>query len=94
MKVGDVLPTKSLRVVHDTGWLNYKAPTGERFLVVLLGSEPVDGSKPLDPKAVFEALGWSSNDIRDLEDAILASTSLADFLTVKKTVETLRKGAP
>lgn len=58
MKVGDVLPTKSLRVVHDNGWLNYKAPTGERFVVVLLGSEPVDGSKPLDPIAVFEELGW------------------------------------
>lgn len=58
MKVGDVLPMASIRVVHATGWLNYKAPKGERFIVVLLGSEPVDGSKPIDPKAVFNALGW------------------------------------
>jgi hypothetical protein len=58
VKVGDVLPMKSIRVVHDTGWLNYKAPPGERFLVVLLGSEPTDGSRPLDPHAVFRELGW------------------------------------
>ena len=58
MKVGDVVPMTYIRVVHDNGWTGYKAPKGERFLVVLLGSEPVDGSRPLDPAAVFHALGW------------------------------------
>jgi hypothetical protein len=58
MKVGDVLPTKTLRVVHPGGWADFKPPKGEQFVVVLLGSEPVDGSNPLDPIAVFHALGW------------------------------------
>jgi hypothetical protein len=58
MKVGDVLTVKYIRVVHENGWTGYKAPEGERFLVVLLGSEPLDGTQPLDPKAVFHALGW------------------------------------
>jgi hypothetical protein len=61
MKVGDVFPTKSLRAVHPTGWMDFKPPKGEQFVVVLLGSEPTDGSRPVDPVAVFRALGWKED---------------------------------
>lgn len=63
MKIGDVVHAKSIRRIFKNelaeGWENYKAPTGERFVFMLLGSEPLDGPE-LDPIAVLNALGWSA----------------------------------
>lgn len=75
MRVGDVVKTKSLRVEIPeggavTGTLGYKAPTGERFVFVLLGSEPADGTANLEPLAVFEALGWRRPFSEDSEDDV------------------------
>jgi hypothetical protein len=63
MNVGDVVKTKNIRVEiaegkYVSGTLGYNAPNKERFVFVLLGSEPADGSANLDPLSVFESLGW------------------------------------
>lgn len=62
MKVGDVIYTTSVRVAFKNdvaeGSMGYKAPTGEHFVFLLLGSEPKH-SGTLDPREVLRQLGWS-----------------------------------
>jgi len=43
----------------EGGAVTYRAPKGERFVFLLLGSTPIDGSAPLDPDDVLKELGWS-----------------------------------
>ena len=64
IKVGDVLPLKTMRVViqDGRGYMDFKSPgKNECYVVMLLGKEHVkaDGQK-LDPIAVLNALGWTS----------------------------------
>ena len=60
MKIGDVVAAKHIRVEFSnekvSGSLGYRAPKGERFVFVFLGVETDE--KPLDPSAVFDAMGW------------------------------------
>lgn len=43
-------------------------------------------------RALDSVMGYSDADaLRDLQDSILQSTSLADFISVKKTVEAIRE---
>lgn len=59
MKVGDVITTFSVRHEFTHGSLGYKAPKGQRFVLVLLGVEDkADDGEKLDCEAVFKALGW------------------------------------
>lgn len=47
--------------------------------------------KPAVQKALDGVRGYSDADaLRDIQDSILQSTSLADFMAVKKTVEAIR----
>lgn len=59
MRTGDVLITRSLRIMIGLGWLDYKAPKREQFVVLLLGSEDIkaEGQK-LDPAIALRDLGW------------------------------------
>lgn len=68
IKVGDVLPLKSMRVViqDGAGWMDFKPPAkGECYVVMLLGKEEVAANgKKLDPLAVIDALGWQRKAVR------------------------------
>ncbi len=63
MRTGDIVHAKNIRRVFKNGtvegWENYKAPAGERFVFLLLGSEPLDGPE-LDPVAVLNDMGWTA----------------------------------
>jgi hypothetical protein len=39
--------------------LSFKAEKGKVFVLLLLGIEARDGSKPLDAVAVLDAMGWA-----------------------------------
>lgn len=60
MKVGDVIRTRNVRSYFGNpeirGHAEFKAPKGEMFVLLLLGTESKD--KPLDPDARLEELGW------------------------------------
>lgn len=59
MRVGDVVTTgPSLTVYQGRSSFGFKAPAGHRFVVLVLGTEPKDGSAPLDGDAVLRQLGW------------------------------------
>lgn len=61
MTHGDVVSTKSIRVIlgDGYGWADFKAPKGEQFVLLLLGAEEVKaGGRKLDPIAALNALGW------------------------------------
>jgi hypothetical protein len=60
MKVGDVVTTGGgLTVYQGRSSFGFKAPAGHRFVVLVLGSEPTDGSAPVDPVAVLKGMGWT-----------------------------------
>lgn len=60
MRVGDVVLTTSLKIrdqpVKPTLELGYKAPKGEGFVVMILGT--TDGKTPFDAEKALNALGW------------------------------------
>lgn len=60
MQRGDLVNMTACTIVSDDGdlRLSYRAPKGERFVFLLLGSEPKDGSKPLDGEAIMKHMGW------------------------------------
>lgn len=60
MNIGDVVPTKRLRVViqEGGGWLDFKAPDGKQFMLLLLGVEDIKKGERLDFEAVLNELGW------------------------------------
>lgn len=79
IRAGDVVPTKSLRVViqDGAGWMNYKPPARHQFVLMLLGSEPIKGEPKLAPVAVLHELGWRTSTDQALKDALrLASNRL------------------
>lgn len=63
MNIGDVVAMNGCKIEFGTktegGAVTYRAPKGERFVFLLLGSTPIDGSAPLDPDDVLKELGWS-----------------------------------
>ena len=63
LSVGDVvtMPSYSRKVpIGDIAFTNltYRASKGNCLVMMVLGEEPKDGSKPLDPVAVMKQLGW------------------------------------
>lgn len=58
MKVGDIVSTHGLTAYSGRNSFGFKPPEGHRFVVLVLGSEPKDGSAPLDAEAVLRRLGW------------------------------------
>lgn len=63
MKRGDVVKMLSARIVLNDGLIDavsYKAPKGERFIFMLLGSEPIKGDE-LDPLQVIHEMGWTES---------------------------------
>jgi hypothetical protein len=50
-------PSTETRIIHE----DYTAGKDEVFVVVLLGTEPKDGSAPLDPVQRLNEMGWVSN---------------------------------
>ena len=59
LRVGDVAPMHGCTVQYDNLSLTYKADKKNRMVFLFLGSEPRDGSKPLDSVAVLKAMGWN-----------------------------------
>jgi hypothetical protein len=62
MKPGDVIRMKSIRSYQDgpvvRGYSTWKPPEGQIFVCLLLGTEPLDGSDPLDANKRLEEFGW------------------------------------
>lgn len=72
MVVGDLVNMTACTLVSDDGSLrvSYRPPKGERFVFLVLGSEPKDGSRPLDPEAVMTAMGWQKDPSKWAEPAV------------------------
>lgn len=62
LEPGHLLKQSTLKTQHGNGTdrldLSFSAGRGRRFVSVLLGVEPTDGSKPLEPTACMNAMGW------------------------------------
>lgn len=65
MEIGDVVTARTLeeRVSKpkDSPGLTGRrmsAPKGRHFVFLVLGSEPADGSAPLDPEVRLNEMGW------------------------------------
>ncbi len=66
MHVGDIVRMSAIRARYrydgdkkpGVSEVNYSAPKGQFFVVLLLGTEPRDGSRPFDPNDALRALGW------------------------------------
>ncbi|AFO71702.1 hypothetical protein phiCbK_187 [Caulobacter phage phiCbK] len=63
MRAGEVVNMTSCEIVSEDGdlRLRYRAPKGRRFVFLVLGDEPKDGSAPLNCQAVLERMGWQKN---------------------------------
>ena len=60
MKVGDLIRLQSFINCPVPGvGFTFRARKGEKFVAVLLGVEPTDGSAPLDSTEVLQSLGWT-----------------------------------
>lgn len=60
MRPGDVILTSHIRNYFwpEKGWVGYKADKDEAFVFIFLGTEPRDGSEPLNPFEALEQMGW------------------------------------
>lgn len=60
MKVGDVVRLHNFDHRPEVGQsFTFKAPTGYRFVAVILGVEHRSGSAPLDTTRALQSLGWT-----------------------------------
>lgn len=59
MNIGDVVTTKSIKVViqDGEGWLNYKPDKDKVFVFICLGTDSIKDPK-LNPEKILNALGW------------------------------------
>lgn len=62
MNVGDLVRMHScviqVEFPEGSGSFTYRAPKGQRFVFLVMGVEPKDGSAPLDGIASLGELGW------------------------------------
>jgi hypothetical protein len=63
MEIGDVVRTKEFKnhfINSDgKGWVQYKAPNGKRFVLMILGIEPgKNGNEFLNPEKILNDMGW------------------------------------
>ncbi len=66
MKPGDVVYTTHIRASFPGMTFDYSAGKKDRFVFIFLGSEPRDGSKPIDPLERLNELGWEL--VEELKD--------------------------
>ena len=58
MKVGEAFCTSYFRAEGKSGYAGYKAPVGEYFVLLLLGTVSRQPEKPFDVDAALVELGW------------------------------------
>lgn len=65
MQIGDVVTTKAFtenvskpRNAPGLTAARSSAPRGRHLVFLVLGTEPADGSEPLDADAVLNRMGW------------------------------------
>jgi len=58
MKPGDIISTTHVTVVFPKTTLHYSSGKKDYFVFICLGTEPRDGSNPLDPIKRLNELGW------------------------------------
>ena len=57
MRIGDAILTSYVKDERPNAWVSYKAPDGERFAFLLLGTVPKDATE-FDVDAALNGLGW------------------------------------
>ncbi len=62
MNSGDVVKMNHISLNSGKLCLYYSAGKKDQFVLILLGVEPKDGSKQLDPVKRLEELGWIKKD--------------------------------
>ena len=67
MKPGEVIYTTHIRASFPGMTFDYSAGKKDYFVFILLGVEPKDGSKPLDPIKRLNELGWELVEKRNYE---------------------------
>jgi len=58
VSIGSVIRMPSFQSHGGFGYVNYKAPKGEHFVMILLGSHKLGSDTPFETNKVLEKMGW------------------------------------
>lgn len=60
LQYGSVLPMKSMKIViqDGQGHLEYKAPKGKQFVLLLMGVEDINSENKINADEFLKSMGW------------------------------------